>query len=399
MCSAYVPIVKTRVARTRFSAMTGMIRIFAVACLTGASAVACASVEDGIAAFNSGKFDAAVKTLRPIADAGDPLAQCYIARLFNAASGGVRRDVALTKQYADRALLGLSAKAAGGVASAQACLSVLRSSRYYLSEPNLEASLQLATLAAEQGNADGQRVLAAKYQRGIGIKRDYRQAYQWLEKASRGGSIHAKGALAVALRNGWGVKKDESAAALQFKALADTGFAFAQTEYANMLREGTGVEQDYVKARQWYERAAAQFDTRAQNDLGYMYESGSGVSPNPVLAIEWYQRSADQGNSTAQAHLGRLYLAGRGVVKNEAKGLDFLRASADQNNARGQYYLGRAFERGNGIAPDTLQALAWYRKAAARSDEDAAAAIKRLTGKDPAEMTIDEQKVEAIGEN
>ena len=399
MCSAYVPIVKPRFARTSFSALATIIRWGTFACLALVSTISVANVEDDIAAFNGGKFSAALKTLRPIADAGDPIAQCYVARLFNAATGGVRRDVALTKQYAERALRGLTTRADQGVASAQACLSVLRSSSNYLSEPNLEASLQLARLAAEQGNADGQRVLAGKYQRGIGIKRDYRQAYQWLEKASRGGSIHAKGALAVALRNGWGVKKDESAAALQFRALAEAGYAFAQTEYANMLREGTGVEQDYVRARQWYERAAAQFDTRAQNDLGYMYESGSGVPSNPVLASEWYQRSADQGNSTAQAHLGRLYLAGRGVVKDETKGLDFLRASADQNNARGQYYLGRALERGNGIPADTVQALAWYRKAAARSDEDAAAAIKRLTGKGPAETTSDEQKVEAIGEN
>ena len=412
MCSAYVPHInaKSRTRRRQFSVPATRIAIVACACAALFSTVAFASVQDGVAAFNGGKFDAALKTLRPVADAGDPVAKCYVARIFNAATAGVRRDVALTKQYAERALRGLTTKAAEGVASAQACLSVLRSSSNYLSEPNLETSLQLARRATEQGNADGQRVLAGKYQRGIGIKRDYGQANQWLEKASRSGSVEAKFALALAQRKGWGVTKNELAAAYQFKVLAEAGWAIAQSQYAYMLRTGEGVQQDYAAAREWYERAAAQFDAWAQNDLGVMYEFKLGVAQNLPFAFEWYRRSADQGYSWAQANLGRMYFDGQGVVKDEAKAVAYVRDSAEQNNPYGQFLLGRAFELGSGVPKDALLALVWYRRSAGQSTKDvdratanvindAAAAAKRLTGKDPAAPQATEQRVETIGEN
>ena len=399
MCNMNVVLVEPRCAKTETSALLTLATVMICASLSIVSSHSFASSVEGIAAFNGGRFDTALKTLRPLADADDSVAKCYVARIFNAASGGVRRDSALTKQYAESALRGLNTKASEGDAAAQACLSVLRSSTAYLSEPNQRISLQLAKQAAEQGNADGQRLLADIYQRGIGVTRDYAQANLWLEKASRGGSIHAKRALLVALRNGWGVEKDALSAALQFKSLADSGDAFAQREYAVTLRLGTGVPQNYAGAREWYERAAAQFDAWAQNDLGFLYENGYGVTSNAVLASEWYQRSADQGHSMAQVNLGRLYLSGRGVFKNEVKGVEYIRASANQYNARGQYFLGLSFERGVGVTADAVQALGLYRKSAAQSDPDAAKAIKRLTGKAHDTVVNIEQIVESIGEN
>ena len=371
--------------------------------------VASATTVDGIAKYNAGRFDDALKTLGPLANAGDPVAQCFVARIYNAATGGVRRDLALAKQYAERSLLALHAKSNEGVANAQECLGWLRVGRL-VGEPNLSESFQLAKRSAEQGNVDGQRSMGYSYRSGLGVAQDHTEANRWFEKASRSGSVEAKFALALAQRKGWGVTKNELAAGFQFKALAEAGWAIAQSQYAYMLRTGEGVQQDYAAAREWYERAAAQFDVWAQNDLGVMYQFKLGVAQNLPFAFEWYRRSADQGYSWAQANLGRMYFDGQGVVKDEAKAVAYVLDSADQNNPYGQFLLGRAFELGSGVPKDALLALVWYRRSAGQSTKDvdratanvindAAAAAKRLTGKDPAAPHATEQRVETIGEN
>ena len=97
-------------------------RIVAGALVVVASAASSASISDGIAAFNSGKGDVALKTLRPLADGGDAVAQCYVARILNGVAGGVRRDLPEAKLYAERAWTNLRSAAAGGNAAAQACL-------------------------------------------------------------------------------------------------------------------------------------------------------------------------------------------------------------------------------------------------------------------------------------
>ena len=120
MCSAYVLLIKPRVARRPKLALSILAKLVISASVYIASSPSFASSIEGIAAFNGGKFDAALKALRPLADGDDPVAQCYVARIFNAATGGVRRDTILTKQYSERALRGLTTKAAEGSATAQA---------------------------------------------------------------------------------------------------------------------------------------------------------------------------------------------------------------------------------------------------------------------------------------
>ena len=189
-----------RCLRSAFSAL-----VFCIGIAFNGTAAYATTVE-GIGKFNAGRFDSALQMLRPLADAGDPVAQCFVARIYNAATGGVRRDLALAKQYALRSLPALKARANAGAAPAQECLGWLRIGTL-VGERNPVESFQLAKRAAEQGNVDGQRSLGLKYQRGLGVARDYAQANQWLEKASRGGSVEAKTALAFAQRNGWGFKK------------------------------------------------------------------------------------------------------------------------------------------------------------------------------------------------
>ena len=130
-----------------------------------------------------------------------------------------------------------------------------------------------------------------------------------------------------------------------------------------MLYSGTDTAKDLAWARYWYERAAEQHHPRAQNNLGWMCENGEGGVIDLSRAIAWYKRSASQANPD------------------------------------GLFNLGQALEQGKGVAKDVVQALALYRKSAALANKAAAAAIKRLTGKDAAATSSAEERVDSISDN
>ena len=99
-----------------------------------------ADLADGLQAFDAGDYATAYAEWRPLAEAGDPLAQVALANLY-AQGTGVPLDPA-------------------------------EAARWY-------------ARAADQGNATGQLNLGDYYARGHGVPRDLVQAYMWLELAAR----------------------------------------------------------------------------------------------------------------------------------------------------------------------------------------------------------------------
>lgn len=126
-------------------------------------------------------------------------------------------------------------------------------------------SLNELTQQAGQGDANAQLELAKRYFNGIGLPRDYRQAFAWLKLSAAQGQIDAQYYL------GW------------------------------MYAHGKGFEKDPKQAFYWVQLAAQQNDGQAQYLLAQFYDSGFGVEQSAIQAHAWYQKAC-----THRVHLACL---------------------------------------------------------------------------------------------
>jgi len=223
---------------------------------------------------------------------------------------------------------------------------------------------QLKNLA-EQGNAFAQFNLGLAYEKGQGVKQDYKQAIEWYTKSAEQGNAFAQFNLGTLYYFGQGVKQDFNKAIEWYTKSAEQGNADAQNNLGAIYAKGEeGVEQDYKQAVYWYTKSAEQGNAFAQFNLGTLYYFGQGVEQDYNTAIKWYTKSADQGNAIAQFALGNAYEQGQGVEKDFNKAIEWYTKSAEQGNAIAQFALGNAYEQGGGVEKDIDidKAVIWYRR-------------------------------------
>ena len=133
---------------------------------------------------------------------------------------------------------------------------------------------------AEEGDVSTQLELGRRYEFGVGVSEDYKEAARW------------------------------------YRAAAEQGHASAQYNLGVMHSRGTGFPQDYKEAFRWYQRAANRGDAPAQYNLGVMYVEGTGFPQDYKEAIRWYRAAAEQGHGNAQNNLGFMYDKGQGVAQD-----------------------------------------------------------------------------------
>jgi TPR repeat protein len=93
---------------------------------------------------------------------------------------------------------------------------------------------------------------------------DYKQAFQWYEKAARQGHANAEFNLALLYSRGEGVAQDHKQALAYCLKAAQHGeppmLARAQCRLGECFERGWGTAVDLNAARSWYAKAAAQGD-------------------------------------------------------------------------------------------------------------------------------------------
>jgi TPR repeat protein len=151
-------------------------------------------------------------------------------------------------------------------------------------------------IRAEQGDAESQFRLGAMYFNGMGVPKDYAEAFHW------------------------------------YRQSAEKGYAKAEHNLGEMYLEGKGVPQDYVEAERWCRKAAEHGDPRAQDGLGFLYFRGKGVAQDYSEAAHWYRKSAEQGFANAQYDLGYLYYYGYGVPQDRVEASRLFHQAAAQGN-------------------------------------------------------------------
>ena len=218
---------------------------------------------------------------------------------------------------------------------------------------------------AASGDAQAQVLLAAMFDTGTGVPKDYGEALKWWRKAVEQGSAYAQLGLGGMYYDGQGVSKDYSEAVRWFRKAAEQDNAYAEGNLGVMYDNGIGVPKDYAEAVKWYRKAAEQGNAYAEGNLGVMYERGRGDLPQDYgEALKWYRKAAEHGDAHAEGNLGIMYDNGHGVPKDHGEAVRWFRKAAEQGDADGQSYLGVMYRDGHGVPQDYSEALKWFRKAA-----------------------------------
>jgi uncharacterized protein len=264
---------------------------------------------------------------------------------------------------------------------------------------NIKEATKWWKLAAEQGNADAQKLLdqlqkeKGKQKRGstaIGtveelknakdayIRKDYKTAYKLLLPLAEQGEVVAQYRLGVMYRKGLGVPQDDKEAIKWYRLAAEQGHPEAQYQVGWMHYNGKGVPQDDKEAIKWYRLSAEQGDALAQGNLGWMYQNGEGVTQDNKEAIKWYRLAADQGDADAQKLLDELIkkkaqekksstVKGAAddlrkgiyalILKEYKKAYKLLLPLAEQGNLNAQNNLAWMYFGGVGVKEDNKKAI------------------------------------------
>ena len=231
------------------------VAVVVLLCLAPAAAVA-QSVSDGFAAYKQGDYQRARDIWRPLAEAGNAVAQFNLGKLFEFGGGEVRQDYSLA-------------------------------ARWYRE-------------AAAQGITAAQNNLGLMYSQGLGVPRDPRRAAELWKRAAEEDYSLAQYNLALAYFRGEGVGRDERLAAVWFEKAAQAGLPDAQYAMGQLLRVGRVAARDERQALTWYKLAAAQghADAAAQADSlqgrGVVAKEPAPLEPAPAVAAAPPEPAAEQ---------------------------------------------------------------------------------------------------------
>jgi TPR repeat protein len=163
-----------------------------------------------------------------------------------------------------------------------------------------------------------------------------------------------------------------------YRKAADRGSTAAMVELGVLLATGSGIPKDPSLARKLFERAAEAGNPRAAINLATLTEIG-GAPSDPVKARALLSRAAEANSAEAQYQLGLMAADGIGGPKDDVAARALFEKAAAQDHPGALERVGAFAENGRGGPQDSSVAKAYYEKAAALGNEDAKAALKRVS--------------------
>ncbi len=213
--------------------------------------------------------------------------------------------------------------------------------------------------AAEQGDADAQRVLAQKHWLGSNAAEE-RKAFWWYTNLAEQGDLSVCYYLGCMYKNRSNDKESIKKAIMWYINAANKGHTSSQYTLGYIYERGKIVTRDEAKAISWFTKAAEQGHTDAQVKLAHLYKDGK--DKDYAKAFEWYNKAADQDNSDAYYEMGRMYEFGLGIPKDVIKAAQLYTKAAADDHLQAACHLGYLYEHGIGVTEDKAKADEWYRK-------------------------------------
>lgn len=225
-------------------------------------------------------------------------------------------------------------------------------------------AFNLAMPRAEAGDAAAQTLVAEILARGLGVRRDEKQAAQWYSKAAEQGVVEAKFRLAMMLIQSDDVEPDPERAYELMEQAADAGNPRAQFNFAQMVVERDQSLFGMERAMSYYELAAEAGIPDAQYALALAYANGVGGKPLDMEeARRWMTLAAMRNFDTAQVDLGTWLIEGRFGEADPETGFAWLLRAARGGNVAARNRVAKLYMAGIGVAPDAIEAATWYLRA------------------------------------
>ena len=242
-----------------------------------------------------------------------------------------------------------------------------------MAELNEKASAEIPDLkkSATNGNTKDQVKLAKYYYSGMGVQKDYTQAWQWFSKAAESDNAEALFYMGKMVDNGLGVPKNPGYAAVFYTTAADQGYAEAENaitvsglefEAGKAYYFSADSWLDYKKAFTWMQKAADKGNDWAYEYLGAMYQEGKGVTKSGTKAFAAYLKVATnkEYDDIGKLRVGEMYYSGQGVAQDYTKAFEWLVKSAANKNAIAQARVGEMYYQGRGTTKDYTKAFEAY---------------------------------------
>ena len=277
-----------------------------------------------------------------------------------------------------------------------------------LNEENGSKLFHKLQVCARFGDKRCQNMLGIWYEKGIGTKRSYELALEWLHKSAEQDYASAFANLGRIYHKGEGVKRDLEKAIYYCKQGANMDDPVCQFRLGLYSLSGECVEKDAAKAFSLFYKAASHdfppsffalyscyingWGTekneklalkalkravelkfpRSCYKLASYFNSGELVKKNERKAFKLYKESAELGYGPAQEKLGEIYrYAQLGKDESPKKSFNWYYKSAERGNASAQFYIGYYYASGYGVKKDPHQAFKWYSRAAEQNNPSA----------------------------
>lgn len=291
------------------------------------------SAEDALQAYRNGDYAQALAIARPLANAGDAVAQNMMGILYENGLG-VPEDGFRAAGYYQAAVDQDLPQALNNL------------SDHYLDgwegqEPRPDLAIPLMLRAEEMGYAGVYNNLGVSYFEGHFGTPDSRRALDYFRRAHEAGYVDGTANMGWMYAHGEGVAEDQAEARRYYMlAHENDGPLWALEDLADMWREGAGGPADPPRAAVLYEEAADRGSAYAANWLGYFYDNGeAGLPVDYDRAVAYFRLAADQGSVTGYYNLGSMYEGGRGVAQDNDMARHYYQLAADQGDADATYEL------------------------------------------------------------
>lgn len=231
-------------------------------------------------------------------------------------------------------------------------------------------AIQLAEPLANLGDPAAQTLLGEIYSRGLGVKRDMKEAARWYEAAAKAGKPEAQFRYAMILLEGSAVTRDEAQARDLMQAAADRGLPLAEYNYGQMLIESS-PSGGFTDAARYFEKAAKAGVPEAQYAMSQLFASGRGVTEDLQKARAFLHAAALNGFTIAQIEYGIWLINGKGGPAKAEEGFRFLRHAAALGNPIAINRVAHLYKDGIGTEPDVVEAAKWAVLAKRTKNSDA----------------------------
>jgi len=154
--------------------------------------------------------------------------------------------------------------------------------------------------SAEQGYAPAEYFVCGEH-----ANQDLMEHERCMWRAAEKGVPEAQFWLGVAFdQNPWFGVTDKKEALKWFRKAAEQGNPEAEATLGMRYEFGDGVEQDYAKASYWFRRAAEHVPDlggagQGRNNLGILYADGHGVPKDYIQAYIWFSLAGNDINLTS----------------------------------------------------------------------------------------------------